>query len=131
MLHPKDDGSACRREPSPLHSRYVRNYNAHLAQGTRRPELDLANRDRLHYGDSDLDNHGDSESCAEENHNWLGDSKRFFNDAFKKEVPLDDVPCHWPSLELHRAFSKNPRKCSWRRGKKWHCCLVRSPELTS
>ena len=105
MLWTKDDRATCMREPSPLRSRYVRNHNAHPAQGARHPEPDQVNRDWLHYGDSDPDNHGDNESCAEENHNWLGDSKRFFNDAFKKEVPLEDVPCHWPSLELHIAFS--------------------------
>ena len=32
------------------------------------------------------------DSCAEEDCNWLGGSKRFFNNAFKKEVLRDGVP---------------------------------------
>jgi hypothetical protein len=32
------------------------------------------------------------DSCAEEDRNWPGGSKRFFNNAFKKEVLPDSVP---------------------------------------
>ena len=58
ILRHGDDVVALRWEPSPAHSRYVKNHNAHPVQGDRHPGQDPAGMDLPYYGDSDLDNHG-------------------------------------------------------------------------
>ena len=58
MLRPDDGGVVCKWEPSLVCSCYVGNHNARLTRGARRPGPDSADKDQLHYGDSDPDNHG-------------------------------------------------------------------------
>jgi hypothetical protein len=58
MLRPNDGSAAHRREPSLVCSRYVGHHNAHPTQGIRHPRPDWVVKDQLHYGDNDLDNHG-------------------------------------------------------------------------
>jgi hypothetical protein len=41
-----------------VHNRYVGNHNACPTPGTRRPRLNLTDKDQLHYGDSDPNNLG-------------------------------------------------------------------------
>jgi hypothetical protein len=41
-----------------MRSHYVRNHNAHPAQGTRHLGPNLMGKDLPYYGDSDPDNHG-------------------------------------------------------------------------
>jgi hypothetical protein len=53
-----DDVVACRQEPSSVCSRYVRDHNACLVQGTKCPRPNLASKDLPYYDDNDLDNHG-------------------------------------------------------------------------
>ena len=55
-LRPKEDGAACRQEPSPVCSLFVENNHACLVQGIRHREPDLANGDQEPYSDSDLYN---------------------------------------------------------------------------
>jgi hypothetical protein len=53
-----NDVVARRREPSSVRSRYVRDHNACLVQGTKCPRPNLASKDLPYYNDNDLDNHG-------------------------------------------------------------------------
>jgi hypothetical protein len=70
------------------------------------------------------------DSCAEEDRNWPGGSNRFFNSAFKKEVPPNSIPLivgvAWAELSFH----PEPSQVLRGRGNKWHCCLLRSPKPT-